>query len=94
MIASTLRGLDRSRNKQKALQLIICTIHPTWKDAPSDLPYSIAILFLLVSIRNDEMSDLISMLSDSIGQITAEDLLLINLSGKGFLKLQGHCLDI
>jgi hypothetical protein len=58
------------------------------KDALSDLPYSIAILFPLVSIRDDEMSDLISMLSDSIGQITAEDLLLINLSGKGFLKLR------
>ena len=34
------------------------------------------------------MSNLISILSDSIGQITAEDLLLINLSEKGFLKLR------
>ena len=59
------------------------------KDAKSsDLPYSIAILFPLVSIGKDEMSNLISMLSESIGQITAEDLLLINLSGKGFLKLR------
>jgi hypothetical protein len=55
---------------------------------PSDLPYSIAILFPLVSIGKDEMSNLISMLGESIGQITAEDLLLINLSGKGFLKLR------
>jgi len=59
------------------------------KDAKSsDLPYSIAILFPLVSIGKDEMSNLISMLGESIGQITAEDLLLINLSGKGFLKLR------
>jgi hypothetical protein len=54
----------------------------------AELPLSIAILFSLVSIGKDEMSNLISMLSESIGQITAEDLLLINLSGKGFLKLR------
>ena len=52
------------------------------KDAPSDLPYSIALLLPLVSIGKDEMNNLISMLSESIGQITAEDLLLINLSEK------------
>ncbi len=34
------------------------------------------------------MSDLISLLRDCIGQITAEDHLLINLSGKGFLHLR------
>jgi hypothetical protein len=54
------------------------------KDAPSsDLPLSIAIFFPLISIGKDEISNLMSMLSDSIGQITAEDRLLINLSGKG-----------
>ena len=34
------------------------------------------------------MRNLISMLGASIGQITAEDLLLINLSGKAFLRLR------
>ena len=34
------------------------------------------------------MSNLISMLGASIGQITAEDQLLRNLSGKGFLRLR------
>ncbi len=34
------------------------------------------------------MCDLISLLRDCIGQITAEDHLLINLSGKGFLHLR------
>ena len=34
------------------------------------------------------MSDLISLLRDCIGQITAEDQLLINLSGLGFLHLR------
>ena len=53
------------------------------------LTFSIALLWSLVSISKDEMSELISMLSASIGQITAEDLLLINLSGKGFLKSVG-----
>ena len=60
-----------------------------YKDTPSsDLHHSIAILFPLVSIREDEMSNLISMLGASIGQITAEDKLLIDLSGKGFLRLR------
>jgi hypothetical protein len=60
-----------------------------YKNAPSsDLSHSIAILFPLVSIREDEMRNLISMLGASIGQITAEDLLLINLSGKAFLRLR------
>ena len=58
------------------------------KDNPSDLPLSITKLFPLVTITKDEMSHLISMLGASIGQITAEDRLLINLSGKGFLKLR------
>jgi hypothetical protein len=58
------------------------------KDPLSDLPLSITILFPLVTITKDEMSNLISMLGASIGQITAEDRLLINLSGKGFLKLR------
>ena len=58
------------------------------KDDQSTLTFSIALLWSLVSISKDEMSELISMLSASIGQITAEDLLLINLSGKGFLKLR------
>jgi hypothetical protein len=58
------------------------------KDAPSDLPLSIAQLWPLASIRFVEMSDLISVLSDCIGQITREDQLLINLSGLGFLHLR------
>ena len=59
-----------------------------YKDAPSDLSLFIAQLWPWVLISYDEMSDLISLLRDCIGQITAEDHLLINLSGKGFLHLR------
>ena len=58
-----------------------------FKNAPSDLPLFIAQLWSLVSISNGEMSELITLLSDCIGQITAENQLLIKLSGLGFLHL-------
>ena len=54
----------------------------------SDLSLSIAQLWPWVSITYEEMSDLISILRDCIGQINAEDQLLINLSGLGFLHLR------
>jgi hypothetical protein len=59
-----------------------------YKDAPSDLYLFIAQLWPWVPISYDEMSDLISLLRDCIGQITAEDHLLINLSGLGYLHLR------
>jgi hypothetical protein len=58
------------------------------KDAPSDLPLSIAQLWPWVSINYDEMGDLISLLLDCIGHITREDQLLQHLSGLGFLHLR------
>ena len=54
MIASTLCGLDRSRNKHQALQLIKCTIHPTWKNIViSKFSRSLGFQLFWLSIRRN-----------------------------------------
>ena len=62
-----------------------------YKDAPSDLSLFIAQLWPWVPISYDEMSDLISLPRDCIGQITAEDHLLKILVGAGSFIYGRNC---
>ena len=66
-----------------------------YKDASSsDLSLSIAHLWPWVSVSYKEMSDLISLLRDCIGQITREDQILIHLKGSGSFIYGSNCSSI
>jgi hypothetical protein len=71
--SSNIFDMFKSFHDDPASNLLKATIQRLWPQ---------------VTISEEEMEELILVLSQCIGKVTAEDSLFINLSGEGFLKLR------
>ena len=90
-------SLRRARNFINSFSLQIVKLFQAFhkfKHDHSKLTETIEELWPMITLTTDDVNALIPMLEKCIGEINAGDLLFINLSAKGFLKLRADLYEV